>query len=976
MKRLLKFLARLLLLALVFAAGLGLPWLIRRTHTWTDGVGISRTAAPRELRQLMWEDPHPLELGLDEVNNIEPAVSGDGRVLVFAKGKAGYNTGLYWCEREGEGWTEPVPLTALNSEHDELGPALNRAGDRLWFYSDRPGGLGGYDIWTARRRYGEWEAPELLGAEINSIHDDYDPALDYGENQLAFASNRPRDPALLAGGEDWKGTLRERVRSRQFDLYLAGRTDTDGEDAYRFDEAEPWDELNSPADEGQPTFSPHGDFVYFSSNRAGGAGGFDLYRLRLTPPDPEGPHALPPPVNGPDDEMDPALWHEGHSLVFSSNRGQEHPLNFTLRRTTSREVVARTWLTPGNVRAWLEAHGLWLLLLALALLGIAWLWWLLYRSGATMGPRARALTLSALAHALLLFLLSVWFLGAELVEQSAGPLEVAVSEQNLAREKLSLELREDVAEVQVPETPPMRGRVRMPDEVTPPDLPEAPRVEIPEVAATQSEFDMPEISEETVSPRDLPEPEPAPVEAAEPAELPPMELTEFSEIERLPEVELPRVATREEAEPEPPGAPAEVERRRAEVAAAAALPETRVRIPEADARVEVDASEAVRSATLERGDSAELPEVAMAAPLDSGAPALPDYTPSLTLELETSPEARLSYHLRDPAVRREMLEELGGNDETEAAIQRALEFLARAQEEDGRWDIDRWGGEGGHDVAATGLAMLCFMGHGATHTGDTAYQPLMRKAVDWLLTRQKENGEFDAKDMYDHFIATIALAEAYAMSEDEALRGPLEKAVDFVVRAQHDGTGGWRYKPNQSGDTSVVGWALMAISSARQSGLDLPRRAFERTDDWFDRVAGGKEGGRYGYDSRNARRRAMTAEGFFSRQLLNTPRDRPDMRESAAYLLTELPRADDTDYYHWYYGCLALYQHQGEVWDAWNTRMRRILVDTQERNGDHAGSWNPGRDKKYGKRMGRIVTTALATLSLEVYYRYLPMYSR
>jgi hypothetical protein len=141
----------------------------------------------------------------------------------------------------------------------------------------------------------------------------------------------------------------------------------------------------------------------------------------------------------------------------------------------------------------------------------------------------------------------------------------------------------------------------------------------------------------------------------------------------------------------------------------------------------------------------------------------------------------------------------------------------------------------------------------------------------------------------------------------------------------------------------------------------------------LDSVSAGRNGGRYGYDNRNASRRAMTAEGLFSRQLLHTPRERADMQESVAFLATELPQAGNPDFYHWYYGTLGLFQHQGEVWDQWNTRMRRILVDGQVKQGEHAGSWDAKGPNS--ERMGRIVSTAMATLSLEVYYRYLPMYS-
>jgi len=97
------------------------------------------------------------------------------------------------------------------------------------------------------------------------------------------------------------------------------------------------------------------------------------------------------------------------------------------------------------------------------------------------------------------------------------------------------------------------------------------------------------------------------------------------------------------------------------------------------------------------------------------------------------------------------------------------------------------------------------------------------------------------------------------------------------------------------------------------------------------------------------------------------------MEESAVYLAERTPRANDINFYFWYYGTLALYQHQGPAWKAWNRAVREILLPMQERKGPCDGSWPPKGQWATG---GRVVQTALATLCLEVYYRYLPLYTR
>jgi hypothetical protein len=117
----------------------------------------------------------------------------------------------------------------------------------------------------------------------------------------------------------------------------------------------------------------------------------------------------------------------------------------------------------------------------------------------------------------------------------------------------------------------------------------------------------------------------------------------------------------------------------------------------------------------------------------------------------------------------------------------------------------------------------------------------------------------------------------------------------------------------------------------------------------------------------------MIAEGMFCRQLLGTPREKQNMKEAAAYLNSKPPDAWKMSYYYyWYYATVALYQHQGPFWRQWNENMKNRLLASQVALGRHKGSWDPvGRHAGY---TGRVVSTALATLSLEVYYRYLPLY--
>jgi hypothetical protein len=327
----------------------------------------------------------------------------------------------------------------------------------------------------------------------------------------------------------------------------------------------------------------------------------------------------------------------------------------------------------------------------------------------------------------------------------------------------------------------------------------------------------------------------------------------------------------------------------------------------------------------------------------------------------------------------EVVEALGGSGETQAAIGRALDWFSKNQEPDGRWDIEKHAGERGHDMAATALTLLCFYGWGAKHTEEGGHNEAVRKALNWLLSQMKDDGALYSGQaprnnwMYDHGMATIALCEAYGLSKDPALLGPAKRAVQFIIDAQNPQTHGWRYLPRQDADTSVFGWHYMALRSARLAGIDVPEEVFLKANKWLDRVGGGQHGGIYGYQGPDASRPAMIATGMFCRQLAGVRRTDPKMQEGALYMRGHPILAEPMNYYYLYYGTLALYQHQGEIWEDWNKRMKEILLSLQDKTGADAGSWPAVRDW-HGERMGRVVTTAMATLSLEVYYRLLPLY--
>lgn len=344
----------------------------------------------------------------------------------------------------------------------------------------------------------------------------------------------------------------------------------------------------------------------------------------------------------------------------------------------------------------------------------------------------------------------------------------------------------------------------------------------------------------------------------------------------------------------------------------------------------------------------------------------------------------------DPYVQRfaqdriSIVERFGGSKKTENAVAAALLWLARHQSRDGRWsgaDFDESCGQcGGEteveaDHALTGLSLLAFMGAGYTHNSKSPYRDNVERGLNWLRARQLSNGDLRGDEtMYSHGIATIALSEAYGMTDDATLADPVQRAVNFVHHARNTRRGGWRYDPGQVGDTSVMGWQAMALKSANLNGLSVPGEDFQTVRKWLALVDRGSAPGLYAYKPGRGATPSMTAEGMFALQLLGTPRDDPRMANAEALLMRNLPDWDaDPNTYYWYYATLALFQHQGDSWKLWNDALTRTLLANQRHDDGAAGSWNP--DGEWADVGGRVYQTVLCTMMLEVYYRYLPLIS-
>jgi hypothetical protein len=377
---------------------------------------------------------------------------------------------------------------------------------------------------------------------------------------------------------------------------------------------------------------------------------------------------------------------------------------------------------------------------------------------------------------------------------------------------------------------------------------------------------------------------------------------------------------------------------------------------------------------------------------------------------------------RSAAARRRAIERYGGTPRTENAVEAGLGWLAAHQSRSGLWDrlaFDRECPPGDRCVGVavrrtdndlragiTGLALLAFLGAGYTDR-DGPHADVVRRGVDALLALQQQDGGFSRDESmatYNDALATLALAEHYALVQDERVRAPLRRGALRLVASQQE-RGGWDYGRSPllgRNDTSISAWAVQALQAARAAGVDVPpvafvkaalhfRRATER--DGRIRYADVGKGVKLGDDLQPEYRHgpAMLAAGLMCKQMLGWRMTDGVAARHAAMVQTDLPSSAEArgrdptqlhNAYYWYYGTLAMFQRGGDDWSRWNARLRDALLPLQDRTErgdrrDHQyGSWRPfgAGWGMFGRMGGRVYSTAISTLTLEIYYRHTPAF--
>lgn len=342
---------------------------------------------------------------------------------------------------------------------------------------------------------------------------------------------------------------------------------------------------------------------------------------------------------------------------------------------------------------------------------------------------------------------------------------------------------------------------------------------------------------------------------------------------------------------------------------------------------------------------------------------------------------------RGDALRPKLVKQEGGNDKSEAAVAAGLRWISLHQNADGRFSLNTFANDGHcscdgqgkvNDMAATGLALLAFLGAGETHKGTEAthrYTREIERALKWLVANQAPDGNLG--EGYGHGINTIALCEAYGMTGDPWLKSHAQWAVNCCVAWQAT-DGGFRYQPRLAGDTSVTGWHMQGLHAAEMAGLKVPLVTWKGIDAWFTSVSH-NEGSRFGYRAENnVPAPAVTAIGLLYRLNRGTsPKDKAIVNGTAYLNQGFAPDWNPAgtgfkfqNIYYYYFAHQVMHRAGGPGWEKWNPQVRDMLVKTQDSSANHKnGSWWPGQAVDAWPQLGRLGYTVLAILILEEYYR-------
>lgn len=312
----------------------------------------------------------------------------------------------------------------------------------------------------------------------------------------------------------------------------------------------------------------------------------------------------------------------------------------------------------------------------------------------------------------------------------------------------------------------------------------------------------------------------------------------------------------------------------------------------------------------------------------------------------------------------------------DAAISKALDHLAKRQNQSGAWSLE---GQG-ESTSTTSLAVMAFLAAGHV-PGEGPYDQQIQRGVRWVLDQQQPNGmlvrERGHGPMYSHGISTLMLAEVAGMTDNvlaKDCREALKKAVKLILTAQsvrkdRSSQGGWRYHPSSNdSDLSVTGWQLLSLRAAKNLGCDVPAENIDAAVEYVKRLSVRNRG--FGYQSGSGSSPTRAGTGILCLEICGVHLS-PEAVGAADSLLQDPLRADQEWFFYGAYYCtIGMFQVGGRHWEQGKNHLLPLLLNLQAED----GSWSGRQGQERG--LGTVYATSLAVLALSVEYQYLPIYQR
>jgi len=319
----------------------------------------------------------------------------------------------------------------------------------------------------------------------------------------------------------------------------------------------------------------------------------------------------------------------------------------------------------------------------------------------------------------------------------------------------------------------------------------------------------------------------------------------------------------------------------------------------------------------------------------------------------------------------------------EIAIRDAQEWLMHHQQADGGWSFDHSAnnahagpannpGKLKSTTGATGLAMMALLRSPDMRVRDRKHAEEIQKGAKYLLKWQEKNLEAkrhpgdlrgEEGDMLCQAWATVALCEAYNVSQDKTLQKLAQDAITYLESVQQ-ADGGWGRSPGQPGECLVSAWNIEALKVGHLANLKISRRAVQQSITFFDSIQS-DGGARYGSTKPGDGDAACTAAGLLCRMYLGKKRDDPAIGRGVAWLSQRGPATHDV-FYNYHASHVMLHWGNRE-WTLWREKLTPQILAAQKLTGSYSaekGSWFV-EDERLSDAIGRLGCTALQSLTIQ-----------